>query len=83
MVALNEYKLKAGFKKIFSTTIYEYLRQIRTERAIERMKEDLPLEQIAEEIGYKSMRGFSQAFAKCTGATPAQWRKQRNRSSAL
>lgn len=83
MVALNEFKLKAGFKKVFKTTVYEYLRQIRTERAIELMKEDLPLEQIATQIGYKSMRGFSQAFAKSTGVSPAEWRKQSSHSSAL
>lgn len=77
MAALNEFKLKAGFKKIFNTTIYEYLRRLRTERAIELMKEELTLEQISQKVGYKSMRGFSQAFVKCTGITPAEWRKQR------
>jgi AraC-like DNA-binding protein len=79
-VTLNEFKLKAGFKKIFNTTIYEYLRQLRTERAIELMKEELTLEQIAERVGYKSTRGFSQAFVKCTGVTPSEWRKQHNKS---
>lgn len=83
MVALNEFKLKAGFRRVFSTTIYEYLRQIRTERAIELMKKDLPLERIAELVGYKSMRGFGQAFTKCTGITPAEWRKQSKQASAL
>lgn len=77
MAALNEFKLKAGFKKVFNTMIYQYLRQLRTERAIELMKENLALEQICEKVGYKSMRGFSQAFVKCTGITPAEWRKQR------
>lgn len=78
MVALNEFKLKAGFKKIFNTTIYEYLRKLRTEKAVELMKEDLTLEQICEKIGYKSMRGFSQAFIRCAGISPAEWRKQRS-----
>lgn len=77
MVTLNEFKLKAGFKQVFNTTIYGYLRQLRTEEAIELLKEDLTLEQIAERVGYKSLRGFTQAFAKCTGKTPAEWRKQR------
>ncbi|MFV0413445.1 MAG: helix-turn-helix domain-containing protein, partial [Oscillospiraceae bacterium] len=82
MVALNEFKLKVGFKKVFNTTIYEYLRQLRTERAIELMKEEQPLEKIAGQVGYKSMRGFSQAFAKCTGVTPAEWRRQRSQIAA-
>lgn len=76
MVAINEFKLKAGFKQVFNTTIYEYLRQLRTEEVMELMKEDLTLEQIAERVGYKSLRGFTQAFAKCTGKTPAEWRRQ-------
>lgn len=76
MVALNEFKLKAGFKQVFHTTIYEYLRQIRTEEAVELMKEDLTLEQIAGNVGYKSLRGFTQAFTKCAGKTPAEWRRQ-------
>lgn len=79
-VTLNEFKLKAGFKKVFSTTIYEYLRRLRTERAIELMKEELTLEQIAARVGYKSTRGFSQAFVKCTGVTPSEWRRQHNQS---
>ncbi len=83
MTALNEFKLKAGFKKVFHITVYEYLRQLRTEKAIELMKEELTLEKIAEKIGYKSMRGFSQAFMKCTGITPAEWRKQRSTSFIL
>jgi AraC-like DNA-binding protein len=82
-VTLNEFKLKAGFKKIFNTTIYEYLRQLRTEQAIELMKKDLTLEQIAERVGYKSTRGFSQAFVKCAGVTPVEWRKQYNQSLIL
>ncbi len=77
MVALNEFKLKAGFKQVFNTTIYEHLRQLRTDEAMELMKEDWTLEQIAEKVGYKSLRGFTQAFTKCTGKTPAEWRRQR------
>lgn len=77
MVAMNEFKLKAGFRKVFNTTIYEYLRQLRMEEAIELMKEDLTLEQIGERVGYKSLRGFTQAFSNCTGKTPAEWRRQR------
>ncbi len=76
MVALNEFKLKAGFRQVFNTTIYEYLRRLRTEEAIELMKKDLTLEQIAEKVGYKSLRGFTQAFSKCTGKTPSEWRRK-------
>lgn len=83
MVAVNEFKLKAGFKKVFNTTIYEYLRQLRTERAIELMKEEWTIEEIAEQIGYKSIRGFSQAFVKCTGITPAEWRKKHKQALML
>lgn len=82
-VTLNEFKLKAGFKKIFNTTIYEYLRRLRTERAVELMKEELTLEQIAEQVGYKSTRGFSQAFVKCIGVTPSEWRKQHHQFLVL
>lgn len=75
MVAMNEFKLKAGFKQVYNTTVYEYLRQLRTEEAMELMKEDLMLEQVAGKVGYKSLRGFTQAFSRCTGKTPAEWRK--------
>lgn len=76
LVAVNECKLKAGFKKIFNVTIYEYLRQVRTERAIELMKNDSSLEQISEQVGYRSTRGFSQAFSACTGVSPTEWRRR-------
>jgi AraC-like DNA-binding protein len=34
-----------------------------------------PLSQVAADVGYESEAAFSRAFKRCTGVSPAQWRK--------
>ena len=75
LLAMNEFKLKAGFKQMYGTTIYEYLRKLRIERALLLLSKGTPLQQTAELLGYKSLRGFSDSFQKYCGMTPANWLK--------
>ena len=79
LLAMNEFKLKSGFKQIYGTTIYEYLRKLRIEKALMLLSKGTSLQQTAESLGYKSLRGFSDSFQKYCGMTPANWLKVNNR----
>ena len=37
---------------------------------------DLPIKTIAAQCGYPNQLYFSQAFKKCYGLSPQEWRKQ-------
>lgn len=70
-VALNEYKLKKGFKQLFSQTVYGYLTQLRLEKAYLLLQEaELTASEIAFQLGYSSPQHFHTAFKKKFGVPP-------------
>jgi len=72
---LNEFKLKAGFKELFGTTVFGFLGRHRLQlakTAIE--KTDRSLTDIALETGFSSIYHFSYAFKKKFGASPSRYR---------
>lgn len=52
-----------------------YVLQLRLQTACEWLQSDLPLEVIAEQIGFSSYSHFHQQFKRAYGVTPAQMRK--------
>jgi AraC-like DNA-binding protein len=73
---INENKLKKAFKAVFGKSIYHYLLVHRMEKAVELMEnQDLPLEEIANRVGYGDSAHFSRAFRKLKGIPPGQYRK--------
>jgi len=76
-VQLNEFKLKAGFKKLYGTGIFEYLLEARMEGAKKLLIEtDKPLKEIASLTGYEYLTNFAIAFRKYFGYTPGSVRKK-------
>lgn len=75
-VGLNDFKLKKGFKKLFGTTVFGYLRDLRMKKA-KRLLFDTnkTIIEISEEIGYKNPHHFSTAFKKEFGLQPRELRK--------
>lgn len=72
---LNEFKLKAGFKELFGTTVFGFLGGHRLQlakTAIE--KTDRSLTDIALETGFSSIYHFSYAFKKKFGTSPSRYR---------
>lgn len=66
--AINEFKLKKGFKMIFGTTIYGALRDRRLQIARELlMRRDISISEAATLVGYKSPGHFSRIFSKAFG----------------
>ncbi len=75
-VGINEFKLKHGFKEFFGSTPFEYLTQMRLERARYFLRHtDMTIDAIALKLGYSSTPHFHQQFKRIFGTTPNSVRK--------
>lgn len=75
-VGLNDCKLKQGFRQVFGTTVFGYLRACQMERAKQLLREtDLYITEIAAQVGYSSLPAFSNAFYKQVGVSPHKFRQ--------
>lgn len=72
LVGLNEYKLKRGFKDIYGSSVYAYLRNRRMEKAWELLRTgEMNVSQAAVQVGYANFSHFSVAFRKQFGCNPS------------
>jgi AraC-like DNA-binding protein len=75
LLATNEFKLKKGFNQLYNTSVYQYIIEIRLEKAIELMYDKrISLEQISEMVGYANLSHFTRIFKKVKGITPGKFR---------
>ncbi|QKF82828.1 AraC family transcriptional regulator [Halarcobacter ebronensis] len=75
-VALNQTKLKKGFKELFNKTIHEYLKDVRLEKAVEYLKEDIySIKEISSMVGYTNQGSFSYAFSQKFNCSPKDIQK--------
>jgi len=76
-VSLSEVNLKAGFKQVFGTGLFEYLIQARMEKAYHLVTQtDIPIKNIAKETGFHYVANFITAFGKRYGKPPTDFRKK-------
>lgn len=74
-VQLNEFKLKIGFKLLFGTGPFGFLKNERLQQSHELLlHSDKPLKEIASIAGYSSLSSFIAAFRKHFGYTPGDLR---------
>ncbi len=82
-VNTNESKLRKGFKLVNNKTIYEYLTQVRIEKAKELLETtDDPVKAIAFKLGY-DVSNLAKQFRKITGMAPLEWRKKNTPRSSF
>lgn len=71
---------RSYFGKIFKDTILvtprEFLLKYRMNRACDLLKENLPIMDIAYQVGYENPLHFSRAFHNVLGISPREWRKR-------
>lgn len=68
---LNDYKLKQGFRQVFGTTVFGYLRAYRMEQARQLLIEgQMTVSEVARLVGYSSLSRFSLAFKQQFGVSP-------------
>lgn len=76
-VGINELKLKTGFKRVFSDTVYNYLSSYRMEKAKYMLQsENKSVTEVAVEVGYSSFSKFSNAFRKKFGVNPSYFKSK-------
>ncbi len=73
LVGTNEFKLKFGFKSVYSNTVYGYLLDYRLEHARKRLSVDKSrINEVATEVGYSNSSHFIAAYKRKYGITPKQ-----------
>lgn len=76
LVGCSHYYLSRTFSKETGSTIQQYLRRLRVEKAAELLKSGrFNVTEAALEVGYNSMSHFSQAFCHEMGVCPALYQK--------
>jgi len=69
-------KLKKNFKAVHGCTITEYIQGCRIDQAQHLLQyTELPVNQVAQAVGYRSPSRFSELFKRCTGMMPKEYRR--------
>jgi AraC-like DNA-binding protein len=75
-VGINDFKLKKGFKALFDTTPFGYLKECRMLAArSELLKGRNTVTAVANQVGYTNLGHFAAAFRKQFGTTPQDMKK--------
>lgn len=78
-VAINEFKLKFGFKKLFNTTVGQMILEHKMIHAKQLLEtSEFSIAEIANFVGYKYQQSFSNAFFQFFGFRPKDVMKSRN-----
>jgi len=74
---INEFKLKKGFKAHFGTTVFNYLRRQRMERARMMLsKKEGSIIEVANSVGYTNPSHFARAFRTVHGINPGEFARR-------
>ncbi len=72
----REYFIKL-FRRVAGQTPHAFLTGVRIERAQELLRDpELQVKSVAARVGFRDQHYFTKAFARCTGMTPTQYRRQ-------
>ena len=75
---LNEFKVKKGFKELFGTTVFGYLRKMRMDYAEQLLLDTArSVEEVSDMLGYEHAQHFSIAFKKYRGVNPSSIKSKR------
>ena len=79
---IPEYKVRALINTTFNYRNFnDYINQLRIEEAIERLvkEPDTPIQNIALDIGYRTLSSFNRAFKEIQNQTPTDYRQTHNK----
>jgi len=78
IIGLNDFKLKKGFKACFGSTVFEYLREVRLNRAMAMLRnQEANVTEAAASVGYSNASAFAEQFCKRFGMKPSTVKKLR------
>ncbi|MBB3262200.1 AraC-like DNA-binding protein [Paraburkholderia bannensis] len=75
VAGMSRASFAAAFRAQVDITPGEYLTRWRISVAQALLRQDMPLKQVAERVGYESQTGFLKAFKALLGVTPTAWRQ--------
>lgn len=75
IVFMNEFKLKKEFKATFGITIHQYAIKVRMKNAVNLLKQQQQIKEVAYQLGYKNASHFIANFKSHYGYTPNQYLK--------
>lgn len=77
MVFVSSFHLIRTFRRNMNTTPLQYLSNVRIEAAKRFLASgNMPVGDVAVQVGFKDFRYFSRVFKKITGSTPSNFKKQ-------
>jgi AraC-like DNA-binding protein len=75
-LAMNETKLKSGFKALFGHTVFDYGHECRMQHALHLLRDKrMRISQVAEAVGYQHQGTFASAFKAHFGIRPKDVRR--------
>jgi AraC-like DNA-binding protein len=78
---LSTFHFIRAFRRVTGMTPHRYLRSRRIDRAKELLETTpLPVTEICDQIGFRSLGSFSSLFRRLTGETPAAYRANRRKN---
>lgn len=73
-IGLNEYQLKAGFKNIYGSPVFQYLTDYKMEHARKLLdSQEYKVNEVGYQVGYSNPSHFIAAFKKKFGTTPKKY----------
>ncbi|BBH23840.1 AraC family transcriptional regulator [Paenibacillus baekrokdamisoli] len=76
MAGISDFKLKTGFRELYGTTVFGYLRDKRMEQALFLLEtEGISVYEAAIATGYSNPSHFASVFREKYGFNPGQWGK--------
>lgn len=73
MFGINEKKLKQDFKRLYSRTIYAFIIECRMKKAVQLLKKDYNVNELAVLLGYQSVSHFIKVFKLHFQCTPKEY----------
>lgn len=82
-VGINSTKLKRGFRQVFGSSVFGYLRSYRMEQARELLADGkMSVTEVVFAIGYSSPSHFSRAFTEHFGLNPGAYLRENRKNAA-
>ena len=73
---INKNYLSSRFHREVGMTVTDYINKIRIQRASDMLrKENLTMQEIADQCGFSDANYFARTFRKITGQSPGEYRK--------
>ncbi|SMF84602.1 AraC-type DNA-binding protein [Paenibacillus uliginis N3/975] len=84
LIGMNDFKLKTGFKEMYGTTVFGYLRDKRLEKALLLLQQgNMNVNETSCAVGYSNSSYFSEVFREKYGINPGKLVKQFATSALL